>query len=718
MTRPDFGPIRAVSPDEAEELERAWITGDAKERSAIEVAVELATRKLGINREPLLAPPSGAEADGQIRLGRIAHGTRELGCLGITETELTQHMGVFGRSGSGKSTLALSILTKLIDRQIPFVAFDHKRSARALKAMELPVHVVALGRHIDAAMHFNPLVPFPGVPADAHIGQLVELLCQIFFAGEGVQSLLVRSVTECWREQPNRGPPTLLEVRVHVESMLVTQREALWKQSAMRMLRAVTTGQMGRVFNTRRDANALQELLEHHTILELDGLTANDSALLTAHILRFLTHALLAGAKREQLQLVSLIEEAHHLLGKRDNVRESPLETVLREAREIGLGCIIVDQTIGAISPVALANLFTTVVLNCKHRADSNAAAAALLLKDEQKPLLGMLSVGEAVVRLADRWPHAVRIRIPPLDLPKGMVSDHDITTSFLAGPYSNMTLDKREGVVDPGPSVPDSARSADSTSDGPDRPRTADIPPSPRDDKREHESDSGVVPLVPEMEAVGEVGSEAERLLAESGEARAYLEHVGAVPLLAVTDRYQALGLSRRKGDAIKRFLIDAGLLEAVSVPTGKSKIVLTALTESGKGWLRSRRRQITPYSGGVLHAWWQQEVSRLLREAGWVVDTEVSLLGHAFDVFGRKSGRKLLLEVETGKSDWLSNLAALESVEADVKAVLWLEAKSLLTIRLTLPQEVSLVVPSSIDGWLKRIDGPAIGATKSSRP
>lgn len=79
-------------------------------------------------------------------------------------------------SGSGKSTLALSNLTKLIEQRVPFVTFDHKRSVRALKAMGLPVQVSAMGRHIDAAMHFDPLIPFPGVPADAHIGQFPALL--------------------------------------------------------------------------------------------------------------------------------------------------------------------------------------------------------------------------------------------------------------------------------------------------------------------------------------------------------------------------------------------------------------------------------------------------------------------------------------------------------------------------------------------------------------
>src|SRR5690606_15792007 len=150
----------------------------------------------------------------------------------------------------------------------------------------------------------------------------------------------------------------------------------------------------GRILCGRNDADCLARICAGHTIIELDGLAANDANFLTQHLLRYMTQTFLSESLREELRFVCLVEEAHHLLARREGGSETVLETCLREGREVGLGIILADQSISAVSPTALANCFSTICLNCRQRADVNAAAGTLLLADDHKEVLGVLPVG------------------------------------------------------------------------------------------------------------------------------------------------------------------------------------------------------------------------------------------------------------------------------------------------------------------------------------
>ena len=58
---------------------------------------------------------------------------------------------------------------------------------------------------------------------------------------------------------------------------------------------------------------------------------------------------------REKLKLVIFIEEAHHVLHKRDRTaRESVLEMLFRQCRELGIGIIVLDQHPHLLSAAAL----------------------------------------------------------------------------------------------------------------------------------------------------------------------------------------------------------------------------------------------------------------------------------------------------------------------------------------------------------------------------
>ena len=81
----------------------------------------------------------------------------------------------------------------------------------------------------------------------------------------------------------------------------------------------------------------------------------------------------------------------------------------------------------------------------------------------------------------------------------------------------------------------------------------------------------------------------------------------------------------------------------------------------------------------------------------------------GHSVDLFARKGASTLALEVETGRSDWLSNVAAIERAQLTRRAVLWLDPGSLLRVRAVLPRSVELLQPIGLERWVRSLTPPA---------
>ena len=73
--------------------------------------------------------PSGKEVEGEIRIG-IVKSTN--GSFGLNLDELNEHLLITGRSGSGKTTINYHIMLQLLQRGIPFLAFDFKQDYRHL----------------------------------------------------------------------------------------------------------------------------------------------------------------------------------------------------------------------------------------------------------------------------------------------------------------------------------------------------------------------------------------------------------------------------------------------------------------------------------------------------------------------------------------------------------------------------------------------------------
>ncbi|MBU0515440.1 MAG: hypothetical protein KJ621_11765 [Proteobacteria bacterium] len=617
--------FRKLKPIAGMDLDRLWreyILADAAGKKAIEDSMRLSlARRLSETyeeREVLLEPPAEAKVKGEYPLGVVHYGRQKFYQFGLREREWVQHVGIFSRSGWGKTNVGFLILLNLLSSGKPFLVFDWKRNYRDLLALlpEKEILVFTAGRPISQ-FSFNPLIPPPGTPPRAWLKKLIAIAQHSLFLGEGVAFLLQEAIDSVYRQAgvysgQEKEWPTLQDVKTWLESRKVKGRAAQWMDSAMRAVGVLCYGEMGSILN-RREPLPIQELLEKNVILELDGLCNTDKTFLIEALLLWIHHYRMGQPDREVFKHAILIEEAHHiLLRKKQEMsgEEAVTDIILREIRELGESVILLDQHPSLISKPALGNTYTTIVGNLKHRSDISMIADSLLLDTKRARYLGKLEIGWAMVKLQGRWFEPFLVRFPLVRIKKGVVTDGDVVAAMRGFWASRPDEEPVEKKVE-------------------------------AEDQPEKESVDDIKEDVPEN-------------------ARLLLVDVGQHPASAVTERYERVSLNNYQGNRAKDWLVGQGYLASSSVSTGKARIRHLRLTSKGRKALEALGEEVQARrAGGPEHEFRKKKLAEDYRSKGWEVVKEYPIGGgKTVDLACFKDGRKVAVEIETGKSCVGSNV------------------------------------------------------------
>ena len=572
--------------------------------------ISTAYQKLGdFHNKILLSLPPENKAKGSINLGTVLY-DKEKWSFGISTNELMQNMAILGRSGAGKTNVAFHILQQLVAKKIPFIFLDWKRTVRHLIPMlKGKIKVYTPGRLL-LKFPFNPFVAPPGVEANVYVNQVVDVMSEAFGLGDGSRSIL-RKVIAGLYEQKNLCP-TVKEIISEVEKMPEKGRIGGWKITAMRALESMEFSDIAGEDRISQEQLA-SELMHQNTVIELDALSQESKRFLVPMLCLWLYHVRLRSTDREKLKLVIFIEEAHHVLHRRDHTaKESILEMLFRQCRELGIGIIVLDQHPHLLSPAALGNTHTTICLNQKDPSDINKAAALSLVDNEEKNYFSMLPVGQGIVKLQDRWTQPFLVQFPLIDVKKGAVTD-DILARYSAMNQAKRTGSGRNNLV--------------SGSNG------FVLP-----------GDFQQVPRIPLF----------DNALNET--AFAFVEDILAYPDDGVKERYCRLGISVGTGNRLKEELLDQGWLESQVVGLGKTRKVLLRLTKQGKEALGLDGG--VPDRASLVHEYWQRFSAERFREQGYKVPLEAPRKSGNVDVLAVKDSKSIAIEIETGKSDIVRNV------------------------------------------------------------
>ena len=596
------GKLEPLIPDEV----RHWLRvrdlagPDVKDLVEKEL-ISAAYAHLGdFRKKPLLSLPPKKKAKGSIHLGRIIY-EKEKWEFGISQAELLRNMAILGMSGSGKTNLAFHILQQLAKKRIPFLFLDWKRTARHLiPSLRSKARIFTPGRTLSP-FPFNPFIVPPGLEPRVYVNHVVDVMADAYTLGDGSRRILQKAIASCYLA--GNHAPTPNQLLDAVEGIPGKERVSGWKISATRALESLAYSGL-----TGTDAKTQQEfaatLLDSNTIVELDGLAQGAKKFLVPLMCLWIYYVQLASPKREKLQLIIFVEEAHHVLYRQEyRANETVLNMLFRQCREIGIGIIVIDQHPHLLSSAAVGNSFTTLCLNQRDPTDINKAAALSLVSSEEKKWFSMLPVGQAIVKLQDRWQRPFLVQIPLVKVRKGMVTD-ELLARFLKG---SLTASGLRRAVN----------------------RGAARLPNPGSDLFH------------------------DRPLDEN--CFEFLEDVMAHEDDGVRVRYKRLDWSGDKGNRVKNQLVENEILEEQEVKVGRTFKLLLRVTPRARERLGLKK---SLGRGPLAHEYWKRFYANRFRSEGYEVELEAPRRNGRVDVLARRGTDTLAIEIETGRSEAVKNV------------------------------------------------------------
>lgn len=553
----------------------------------------------------LLSLPFESKAKGSINLGTIIY-DKQKWSLGLKHGEFIQNAAILGRSGAGKTNVTFHILNQLIERKIPFVFMDWKRTVRHLiPNYNNKLNIYTPGRTLSK-FPFNPFVVPPGIESNVYVNQLIDVMSQAFTLGDGSRSVLRKAIAVIYNQ--NNFCPSVQDVINELEKFPDTGRIGNWKVTAMRALESLEFANITSS-NQISQSQLAEKMLHENTVIELDALAQESKKFLIPIICLWLYYVRLNSTEREKLKLVIFIEEAHHVLHKREQTaNETVLEMLFRQCRELGIGIVVIDQHVHLLSAAALGNTYSTIFLNQKDPADINKAAAVCLMDSDEKKYFSMLPVGQGIIKLQDRWTSPIHVQFPLVKVNKGSV------TNQMLARYSATKQAKSTG-------------SARNTS-----PPRLSFP------------DFGQVPRIPQLDIA--LNDDAFRLIID----------ILTFPADGVKVRYKRLKMSAGSGNRLKEFLLNQGWLESQIVELGQTRKMCLRLTKQAQEALKLGTSE--PQHGSIVHEYWKRYYAQRFEELGYQISLETPRKSGRIDITARKNGKKIAIEIETGKSDFLRNI------------------------------------------------------------
>lgn len=462
---------------------------------------------------------------------------------------------------------------------------------------------------------FNPFIVPPGVEWKIYVNHVIDVIGDSHTMGDGAKSILQDTFARFYEQNQI---PTMKAVLAALKALKTEGRATGWKTTAMKAVKSLAF--IEAETTPHEQAAFTKSLIQQNTILELDTLPQSVKKFLIPMICFWLYSTQLAKQEREKLKLVIFLEEAHHTMYRAENrSKESLMNALFRQSRELGISYCLIDQHPHLISSAALGNCFCKIFLNLVDPTDINKAAGIAMLNEKEKKHLSYLPKGQGMVKLQDRWhrPFLIKIPLMPIEKEKGIMTDA-VLKKFLAGKITLSDLRKR-----------------------------ANVTPTHTEHVLTRESDAPV--------------GEPRVLMADIKHSALPLLHdIIQYPHDGVRKRYERLQVSVAKGNQWKQTLLDQGYVTAERIKFGRAYRMLLYPTKAGKNLVMPHKRG-RDGRAGFEHEYYKQHNADKLTQAGFQTALEVPRKkrpGRMDLIAAGLSQPNLCVEIETGKSDVVANV------------------------------------------------------------
>jgi hypothetical protein len=579
----------------------------------------------------LLEPPRKEQLGGTYNLATVSYASKKLFPFTLREQDWPRHVCVTGMSGSGKTTFAFKIIEALNKHRKPYLIFDWKKSFRPLSVEDKSILTFTVGDDkVSNLFKTNINQPPKGVAPKEWINVLSDLLTESFSASFGVHKVILETLDEAFKEwgiyNGSENYPTWNHIKWRLEEKMekLKGREAGWLESALRVATVMTFGEFGKTVNYKGENSiSVEDLLDKKVVMELNSLGSIEKTFFCEFILTYIFK--LKKARQNQashgFDHAILVDEAHNIfIKKQTNFNsESTTDMIYREMREYGTALICLDQHISKISDTVKGNSACHVAFQQQLPQDIQEISDIMQLR-EKRHYFSQLSVGNAIVKLAERYTLPFLIEVPYVEMRNRDVTNEEIKarmqTMILGQDYLNKVDPKfNKAIEEPKKPEPKSAEKKTGKHQAPnpkpqksnlDEGQTmiydyiiahleAGIPLEEIEKTLEASKEQGnytsaditvAVNYAFETQLVKSKKGELQILPEQSrvknqliisdsleGDEQAFVEFLQENPdhALSTTEVYQKIGLSARKGTATKKALEEKGLIKIKEIKYDK---------------------------------------------------------------------------------------------------------------------------------------------------
>jgi hypothetical protein len=638
-----------------------------EEKQEINALIETFSNHLLLSKKPVLECPSKSESAGDIKIGKIFQGEKELWDFAIPSNELNQgHILVASRSGHGKTTLLMSFVKQLLDANIPFLITDYKRDFRSLTTLYPQLFVLS-----KKNLKVNMLRPPPGVL----IEEWKQIFMNIFGHVEGVWSgstqFLLQYLDRVYAEKGEKATMNDLLEKLEMDAPNLRRMQDYWSAVYTRIYGLHS--KLGSMLECREGLD-IEQLLGKPVVLELDSFGGyEDQSLLVLFFFYWIYSYRKVRRHRGLARHWIIIDEAKRVFPASEQysstTREyshiSPSDLIVDEIRDFSEILLAADNEVTKLSNSIISQSYVKIVGNVSGR-DLDVISEALNLSDDERDCIPQLERGEWIVKLASRYTKPFTIKTEDFPVEKN-VSDEELEQRM--------------------------------------QPLLPELVVKPTGDEKAVRERDGVSQNSIEMTepkiTFPTISEETWKLLLD----------VNKHPFKGIAGRYKSLNLSGRKATQAKTELIEKGLARELSVVLGNHRPVkFLVLTGMAINWLESVGHDVKLWKhtqGKFKHQLYTVLIAYTFRRAGFQTYIEKVLKnGRRVDVLTILNDKKVAVEVEIGLSINVDNeLRALEEVD---KLVLITDEETTLqmlrsTVGNTMPEKVQAFLISDYLRYLK---------------
>ena len=338
---------------------------------------------------------------------------------GIPLNHFSKHGMIVGKSGSGKTNFVHTMLIRLAQQRIPFLAIEPtKKEYRCLKDVIPDLVVFTPGMNGVSPFIINPFIPPVGVTVESYIPCLMSAFETAFTMPDPLPVIFREAINKTynlygWKMSSTCDDPSVTPfgfhelIRVfqdHVSSMEYEGETRGNIQTAGVLRLSSLIEQNANIYDTTPTI-PVHELLRQPVVLELNAITAKEQkTLLMALLLVSICNYTKFNTPLDgDLKNILLIDEAHVLFkGSQGeaggNRAAAELEDMIAEIRAYGTGVFVADQSPSTFGPTIVANTDTKVMFQTVEKDSKNLLAAATGMSEQKKELLSKLDMGECLL--------------------------------------------------------------------------------------------------------------------------------------------------------------------------------------------------------------------------------------------------------------------------------------------------------------------------------